>query len=75
MLAPDGRPLIDRKMLTTKAEELGRTIRKLTHMRDGFRQAAACRAPSHVECPIFRRILRAAGSEAIGRGRRSLTAR
>jgi DNA-binding transcriptional MerR regulator len=66
MFAPDGRPRIDRKMLVAKAEELDRTIRKLTEMRDGLRHAAACRAPSHMECPTFRRILRAAASGAIG---------
>jgi len=41
MFAPDGRPRIDRKMLTAKAEALDRTIRKLTDMRDGLRHAAA----------------------------------
>ena len=65
MFAPDGRLRIDRRMLAAKAEELDRTIRKLTEMRDGLRHAAACRAPSHMECPTFRRILRAA-SGAIG---------
>jgi DNA-binding transcriptional MerR regulator len=76
MFAPDGRPRIDRNMLTAKAEELDRTIRKLTDMRDGLRHAAACRAPSHMECPTFRRILRVAASGAIGhRRRQSLTAR
>ena len=64
MFAPDGRPRIDRLMLAAKAEELDRTIRKLTEMRDGLRHAAACRAPSHMECPTFRRILRAAASGA-----------
>jgi DNA-binding transcriptional MerR regulator len=62
MFAPDGRPRIDRKMLAAKADELDRTIRRLTAMRDGLRHAAACRAPSHMECPTFRRILRAAAS-------------
>jgi hypothetical protein len=57
MFASDGRPRIDRQMLAAKAEELDRTIRKLTE-RDGLRHAAACRAPSHMECPTFRRILR-----------------
>jgi DNA-binding transcriptional MerR regulator len=66
MLAPDGRPRIDRQMLLAKAEELDTTIRKLTDMRDGLRHAAACRAPSHMECPTFRRILRAAATGAIG---------
>jgi DNA-binding transcriptional MerR regulator len=62
MFAPDGRPHIDRQKLLAKAEELDRTIRELTGMRDGLRRAAACPAPSHMECPTFRRILRAAGS-------------
>src|SRR5207244_7586558 len=42
MFAPDGRLRIDRRMLAAKAEELDRTIRKLTEMRDGLRHAAAC---------------------------------
>jgi len=75
MFAPDGRPRIDRKMLVAKAEELDRTIRKLTEMRDGLRHAAACRAPSHMECPTFRRILRAAASGGSGsRKRKNLAA-
>lgn len=66
MFAAQGQPRIDRQMLTAKAEELDRTIRKLSAMRDGLRHAAACPAPSHMECPTFRRILRAAASGAMG---------
>lgn len=65
MFAPNGRPRIDRETLAAKAEELDRTIRKLTAMRDGLRHAAACPAPSHMECPSFQRMLRAAASGAI----------
>jgi len=65
MFAPDGRPRIDRQMLAAKADELDRTIRKLSAMRNGLRHAAACRAPSHMECPTFRRLLAAAASGAI----------
>ena len=64
MFSPDGWPRINRQMLRAKAEELDMTIRKLTEMRDGLRHAAACRAPSHMECPTFRRMLRAAASGA-----------
>jgi DNA-binding transcriptional MerR regulator len=60
MFAPDGRPRIDRPMLAAKADELDATIRQLSAMRDGLRHAIACRAPSHLECPTFRRLLRAA---------------
>jgi DNA-binding transcriptional MerR regulator len=66
MFASDGRPRIDRQMLGAKAQELDKTIRKLSTMRDGLLHAAACPAPSHMECPTFRRILRAAASGAIG---------
>ncbi|MCA6119768.1 helix-turn-helix domain-containing protein [Bradyrhizobium sp. WSM 1738] len=66
MFAPDGRPRIDRRMLRARADELDRTIRRLNALRDGLRHAAACPAPSHMECPTFRRILRAAASGALG---------
>ena len=65
MFAPDGRPSIDRQMLAAKAQELDGTIRKLSAMRDGLRHAAVCPAPSHMECPTFRRLLGAAASGVI----------
>jgi len=58
MFTPAGRPAIARETLAAKADELDRKIRKLAAMRDGLRHAAQCRAPSHMECPKFRRILR-----------------
>src|SRR5512134_131054 len=66
MFTPDGRPQIDRRVLAAKAEELDGTIRKLTAMRDGLRHAAVCPAPSHMECPTFRRLLRGAASGGAG---------
>ena len=62
IFAPDGRPKIDRQLLADKADELDRTIRKLGAMRNGLRHAAACPAPSHMECPTFRRLMNAAAS-------------
>ena len=59
MFAPDGRPRLDRARLTTRAEEVDQRIRELGVLRDGLRHAAVCPAPSHLECPTFRRILRA----------------
>jgi DNA-binding transcriptional MerR regulator len=59
MFGPDGRPRIQRQTLAAKADELETTITKLTKLRDGLRHAAACPAPSHLECPTFRRLLRA----------------
>jgi DNA-binding transcriptional MerR regulator len=72
MFTPDGRPRIDRTMLAAKAEEIDGTIRRLTAMRDGLRHAAPCRAPSHMECPTFRRILLAAASGVIGERRKTV---
>jgi DNA-binding transcriptional MerR regulator len=60
MFTPDG-PDIDRALLLAKADELDRKIKELTAMRNGLRHAAACRAPSHFECPKFLRLLRIAG--------------
>ncbi len=70
MFAPDGGPRIDREMLAGKAKELDRTIRRLSAMRNGLRHAAACPAPSHLECPTFRRLMQAAASGAIGARRK-----
>ncbi|MEM8663248.1 MAG: helix-turn-helix domain-containing protein [Pseudomonadota bacterium] len=62
MFAPDGEPRIDRVALEEKAQDLDRTIRSLTAMRDGLRHAANCSAPSHMECPSFLRLVRAAAA-------------
>ncbi|GAA2303689.1 helix-turn-helix domain-containing protein [Streptomyces hawaiiensis] len=62
MIAPDGRPRIDRRVLSAKAEELDRRIRELGALRDSLRHAAACPAPSHLECPTFRGLIDAAAS-------------
>ena len=58
MFAPDGRVRIDRQVLAAKAGELDKTIRKLSALRNGLLHAAQCRAPSHMECPTFRRLLK-----------------
>lgn len=60
MFGADGRPRIDRQKLLAKADDIDRTIRELQAMRDGLRHTAVCKAPSHLECPSFRRLLRAA---------------
>ena len=76
MFTPEGRPQIDRRALGAKAKELAVTIRKLSAMRDGLRHAAVCPAPSHMECPTFRRLLEGAASGAIGgRSRRTSPAK
>lgn len=64
MLSPSG-PRIDRQALLDKADEIDRTISQLAAVRDGLRHAAACRAPSHMECPTFQRIVKAAAAGAL----------
>lgn len=68
MFTPNGPPRIDRQALERKARELDATIRQLQAMSRGLRHAAACPAPSHLECPTFRRLLRAAAGGRLGRG-------
>ena len=69
MFASDGKPRIDRQMLAAKADELDKKIRELTAMREGLRHAVACKAPSHMECPTFRRLLNAASQGALTKSR------
>jgi DNA-binding transcriptional MerR regulator len=73
MFTANGQPAIDRAMLAAKADELDAMVRRLGAMRDGLRHAAACPAPSHMECPKFRRILRRASQRLPGR--RAVTSR
>ncbi|MER7754115.1 helix-turn-helix domain-containing protein [Kitasatospora sp. NPDC097643] len=60
MFGADGRVSVDRQMLEEKAAELDEVIAQLDVLRTKLRHAAACPAPSHLECPTFRRMLRAA---------------
>ncbi|MFZ5568115.1 MAG: helix-turn-helix domain-containing protein [Pseudomonadota bacterium] len=60
MFTPDKRPAIKRKMLEDKAEHIDGLVRRLRAMSRGLRHAAVCPAPSHMECPSFRRLLKAA---------------
>lgn len=67
MFSPDGRPSIDRRLLAAKADEIDRRVKRLRAMSKGLRHAAACRAPSHAECPTFQRLLKAAAAGAFER--------
>jgi len=58
-------PEINRSLLLAKADELDKQINELVSMRDGLRHAAACKAPSHFECPKFLRLLRIAGKKRV----------
>ncbi|MEQ3724647.1 helix-turn-helix domain-containing protein [Alcanivorax sp.] len=73
-----GEPNIDRQDLLNRADTLDDTIRKLSAMRDGLRHAAKCQAPSHLECPQFRRLMavasaRVKGEKSRGAGRQRVS--
>jgi len=65
MLSPYGPPNIDRQLLAEKADEIDVQIKRLKAMSNGLRHAAACPAPSHVECPSFQKLLKAAATGAL----------
>ena len=54
---PAGRGAIDRSRLCAKADELEVRMKRLAAISEGLRHAAICPAPSHFECPSFRRLL------------------
>ncbi|MFC7299536.1 helix-turn-helix domain-containing protein [Herminiimonas aquatilis] len=65
MLSQNGAPQIDKHTLTAKADAIDAQIKRLRAMSKGLRHAAACPAPSHVECPSFQKLLKAAASGAL----------
>ncbi len=73
MFGKDGAPDLPRDALHRKAEEIDRRIRELTALRDTLRHVAECRAPSHMECPTFRRLVDVAGLRSRTRARRRVS--
>lgn len=71
MFTPQGAPRIDRGMLSAKADEIDRLVKRLRAMSRGLRHAAACPAKSHAECPSFQKLLKAAAAGAREGRRRS----
>lgn len=72
MFGRDGRPNLPRDVLRRKADEIDRKIRELAALADTLRHVADCSAPSHMECPTFRRLVEVAGSRG---GRRRAAAK
>ncbi|MCY1558855.1 mutant efflux regulatory protein conferring antibiotic resistance [compost metagenome] len=60
MLNAGAEPSIDRDRLRDQAEQLDRTIKRLSAIRDGLRHAAECGAPNHLQCPSFQRLMKIA---------------
>jgi len=65
MFGQDGNPDIPRSQLHAKANELQRQIVDLRMLRDVLRHVADCPAPSHLECPSFRKLLKGASRDAV----------
>lgn len=57
MFGSDGALAIPRQDMHAKADELERQIAGLKTLRDALRHIADCPAPSHLECPNFRKLL------------------
>ncbi|MBO0902805.1 helix-turn-helix domain-containing protein [Jiella sonneratiae] len=68
MFGRNGMPDLPRDVLHRKADEIDRQIHELTALRDTLRHVADCRAPSHMECPTFRRLVDVAGRHGKKRG-------
>ncbi len=80
MFGRNGRPDLPRDVLHRKADEIDDKIHQLTRPRH-LRHVAECKAPSHMECPTFRRLVELSGKQGVcgskGKGRqlrRHLTA-
>jgi DNA-binding transcriptional MerR regulator len=69
MFGKDGRPDIPRDQLHAKADDLQRQMLDLRVLRDALRHVAECPAPSHLECPTFRKLLKAATRRRVTRPR------
>ncbi|MCB1342994.1 MAG: helix-turn-helix domain-containing protein [Pseudooceanicola sp.] len=65
MFGKNGTANLPRELLHERADALDRQVRGLTALRDMVRHVADCPAPSHLECPRFRKLVRIAGR---GRG-------
>lgn len=69
MFGRNGMPNLPRAALHAKADEIDRKIRELMALRDTLRHVADCPAPSHMECPKFRRPVDVAGKRGGKRGK------
>ncbi|MEF2074851.1 helix-turn-helix domain-containing protein [Consotaella aegiceratis] len=61
MVGQDGQLDLPRADLHAKADAIERQIGNLQVLRDMLRHVADCPAPSHLECPSFRKLIKVAG--------------
>lgn len=71
MFGKNGEPALSRPDLHARADLLERQIQELTALKNAIRHVAECRAPSHMECPTFRRLVRLAGKRQAQHGRKT----
>lgn len=57
MFNKNGMPDLPRTVLHKKADEIDQQIHELKILRDTLRHVADCSAPSHMECPTFRKLV------------------
>jgi len=57
-------PDIPRDELRRKAADINQQIRALSALRDTLVHVADCPAPSHLDCPTFRRLMDLSGRQA-----------
>ncbi|KTS73435.1 MerR family transcriptional regulator [Pseudomonas oryzihabitans] len=57
-------PNIPRDELRRKAADIDQQIRTLSALRDTLLHVADCPAPSHLDCPTFRRLMDLSGRQA-----------
>jgi len=70
MFGDNGQPDLPREALHRKADDLQRQIAELKAMREVIKHVADCPAPTHMECPTFRRLVTLAARRAGTSGRR-----
>ena len=71
MFGRNGMPDLPRAVLHAKADAIDRQIRELSALSDTLRHVADCPAPSHMECPSFRRLVDVAGKRGTKREKAS----
>lgn len=75
MFGQSGLKELPRAVLRERADAIDRQIDELTALRDTLRHVADCAAPSHMECPTFRRLIDVAGRRGGKRGKPALSSR
>lgn len=60
MFGKDGQLELSRDELRAKANDLQRQMAKLRVLRDALRHVAECKAPNHLQCPSFRKLMKSA---------------